>query len=64
MGYLPTDTTCAGEPYDVYLLPNYNKCPTKADSDIYTCLTDGAVSKLTKSVRGVVNRYLCVCMCV
>ena len=55
MSYSPTDTTCSEEPYDIYALPNYNKCPAAAELQMHTCLNAASFPTLSKSVRGVVN---------
>ena len=55
MSYLPADTTCSQEPYDIYPLPNYGKCPADAELEMYTCLSASSVATLSKSVRGVVK---------
>lgn len=53
--YSPKDTTCSLEPYDIYALPNYDKCPAEAELQMHTCLTAASFPTLFKSVRGVVN---------
>ena len=55
LSYLPADTTCSQEPYDIYPLPNYGKCPADAELEMYTCLSASSVAALSRSVRGVVN---------
>eukprot|EP01036_Dinobryon_divergens_P026252 gene26252-34876_t len=49
--YSATDTTCSGQPYDVYPLPNYGKCPAEAELPTYSCLNASTVASLSKSVR-------------
>ena len=55
MSYSPKDATCSQEPYDIYALPNYDKCPAEAELQMHTCLTATSLPALSKSARGVVN---------
>eukprot|EP01036_Dinobryon_divergens_P032676 gene32676-42318_t len=55
MSYSPTDTTCSEQPYDIYPLPNYGKCPADAELQMHTCLNATSLSTLSKTARGVVN---------